>query len=42
MDDELRVEKGLAKSLSFPKGFPSSDTIYRFFKTFTGIPQMMV
>ena len=36
MDDEFKIEKGLAKSLGFPKGFPSSDTIYRFFKSFTG------
>lgn len=36
MDDEFRIEKGLAKALNFPKGFPTSDTIYRFFQTFNG------
>lgn len=35
-DDEFRVERGLAKSLGFPKGFPTSDTLYRFFKAFNG------
>jgi len=36
LDNEFKIEKGLAKSLGFPKGFPSSDTIYRFFKVFNG------
>lgn len=36
MDDEFRVERGLAKTLGFPKGFPSAVTIYRFFKAFNG------
>ncbi len=36
MDDEFRVERGLAKSLGFPRGFFSSDTVYRFFSSFTG------
>lgn len=36
MDDEFEVERGLARSLGFPRGFPSSVTIYRFFKSFTG------
>lgn len=36
IDNEFRVEKGLAKSLGFPKGFPSAVTVYRFFKTFNG------
>lgn len=36
MDDEFRIEKGLAKSLGFPRGFPSSDTIYRFFQAVNG------
>lgn len=35
-DDEFRVEKGLAKSLGFSRGFPTSDTLYRFFKSFNG------
>lgn len=35
-DDEFRVERGLAKSLGFPRGFPTSDTLYRFFKSFNG------
>ncbi len=34
MDDEFRIECGLAKSLGFPNGFPTSDTIYRFFRSF--------
>lgn len=36
MDDEFRIERGLAKSLGFPNGFPTSDTIYRFFNSFNG------
>ena len=36
MDDEFRIEHGLAKSLGFEKGFPTSDTIYRFFRSFNG------
>lgn len=36
MDDEFRIERGLAKSLGFPRGFPTSDTIYRFLKSFNG------
>jgi len=36
MDDEFRIERGLAKSLGFPKSFPTSDTIYRFFRSFKG------
>ena len=36
MDDEYRIEKGLAKSLGFFEGFPTSDTIYRFLKAFSG------
>lgn len=36
LDDEFSIEKGLAKSLGFPQGFPSSDTMYRFFASFTG------
>ena len=36
MDDEFRIERGLAKSLGFPRGFPSSDTIYRFFQAVNG------
>lgn len=36
LDDEFRVERGLAKSLGFPNGFFSSDTAYRFFCSFNG------
>lgn len=36
MDNEFRVEKGLAKSLGFPHGFFSSRTAYRFFESFNG------
>jgi hypothetical protein len=36
MDNEFRVERGLAKALGFPKGFPSAVTVYRFFKSFNG------
>ncbi len=36
LDNEFRVELGLAKSLGFTNGFPSSDTIYRFFASFKG------
>jgi hypothetical protein len=36
MDDEFRIEKGLAKTLGFANGFPSSNTIYRFLGSFNG------
>lgn len=36
LDDEFKVERGLAKSLGLPKGFFSSDTAYRFFRSFNG------
>lgn len=36
LDDQFKVEKGLAKSLGFPKGFFSSRTAYRFFSSFNG------
>lgn len=36
LEDEFAVERGLAKSLGFPDGFPSSDTVYRFLQSFTG------
>lgn len=36
MDDEFRIERGLAKALGFAKRFPNSTTIYRFFRSFNG------
>lgn len=36
MDDEFRVEHGLAKALGFPHRFFSSKTVYRFFRSFNG------
>ena len=36
LDDEFSCERGLAKYLGFENGFPSSDTIYRFFRKFDG------
>lgn len=36
MDDEFRIERGLAKSLGFPHGFFTSRTAYRFFQSFNG------
>ncbi len=36
MDDEFRIERGLAKSLGFANKFPTSTTIYRFFRSFNG------
>lgn len=36
MDDEFSCETGLAKYLGFERGFPASDTIYRFFRKFDG------
>ena len=36
VDDEFRVERGLAKALGFPKGLPTSRTMYRFFTRFNG------
>lgn len=36
LDDEFSCELGLAKYLGFRKGFPTSDTIYRFFRKFDG------
>lgn len=36
LDDEFSCEKGLAKYLGFSNGFPTSDTIYRFFRKFNG------
>lgn len=37
MDDEFRIERGLAKSLGFPHGFFTSRTVYRFFQSFNGL-----
>lgn len=36
MDDEFKIERGLAKSLGFPQGFFTSRTVYRFFQSFNG------
>ena len=36
VDDEFRIEKGLAKALGFPAGLPTSRTMYRFFTRFNG------
>ena len=36
LDDEFSVELGLARYLGFKEGFPTSDTIYRFLRKFTG------
>lgn len=36
MDDEFRLERGIAKALGFPKGFFTSRTAYRFFESFNG------
>jgi len=36
MDDEFSCEMGLAKYLGFKRGFPASDTIYRFLRKFNG------